>query len=252
MLPCVILAGGLGTRMRSVTAAAPKLLVPVLGRPFVDHQLAWLSDQRVAAVVLSIGHLGAAIRDHVADGSKWKIPVTYVDEGERLRGTAGALRLALEQDMLPEAFLLVYGDSYVPIDLGPVQRAFEDSTLPALMTVHRNEDRWERSNARYDDGRVTLYQKAHPDPAGAGLRFVDYGVSVIRRAVVADLVPAGMPADLADVFHQLSVEGRLAGFEVHDRFFEVGSPAGLRDLEAHLAGTASPVRRDPPSSDAVV
>lgn len=236
MTPCVILAGGLGTRMRGVTGDLPKMLVPVRGEPFAHHQLAWLAAQGVASVLLSIGHHGAAIREFVGDGARWGLSVTYVDEGERLRGTGGALRLALDQGALPERFLLLYGDSYLPLDLAPVEDAFVRSGLPALMTVLHNEDRWDRSNARYGNGRVTLYHKGHPDPASAGLRFVDYGLSVLRRDIVAEVAGDGAVSDLAELFHRLSVEGRLAGHEVGKRFFEVGSPLGLRDLEAHLAG----------------
>ncbi|MGI8685949.1 MAG: NTP transferase domain-containing protein [Acidimicrobiales bacterium] len=236
MTPCVILAGGLGTRMRTVTGDhLPKILVPVRGEPFAHHQLTWLAGQGVTSVVLAIGHGGAAVQDYVGDGSRWGLTVAFVDEGAQLRGTGGALQLALQQGALPPEFMVVYGDSYLPLDLDAVATAYEGSGLPALMTVFRNEDRWERSNARYEDGEVTLYQKAHPDPAGAGLRHVDYGLSVLRSEVVADLVPDDGPYDLAEVFHQLSLAGMLAGHEVGDRFFEVGSPDGLRDLEAHLA-----------------
>lgn len=250
MIPCFILAGGLGTRMRSVAGDLPKILVPVGGRPFVHHQLGWLAEQGVTSVILSIGHLGPAVRSYVGDGSPWGLSVTYVDEGETLLGTAGALRLALERAVLPERFVVLYGDSYVPIQLSPVERAFQLSAQPALMTVFRNEDRWEQSNARYQDGLVVLYQKSHPDPAAAGLTFVDYGVSMLHRDVVAEMIPPGQPFDLAEVFHSLSVRGRLGGYEVAERFFEVGSPAGLRDLEAHLGGhvrAGSASAHEPPS-----
>lgn len=236
MIPCVILAGGLGTRMRAVTGDLPKILVPVQGHPFAHHQLTWLAGQGVTSVVFCIGYLGGAVRDFVGDGRPWGVAVTYVDEGERLRGTAGALRLALDLSMLPERFFVLYGDSYLPVVLAAVDAAFEGSGLPTLMTVFRNDNRWERSNARYEEGRVVLYQKAHPDPAGAGLRYVDYGLSILHRDVVAEL-PKDERRDLADLFHRLSVEGRLAGHEVQERFFEVGSPQGLHDLEHHLAGT---------------
>jgi NDP-sugar pyrophosphorylase family protein len=236
MIPCVILAGGLGTRMRSVTGdLLPKALVPVRGEPFAHHQLTRLADQGVTSVVLAIGHGGPAVRDYVGDGARWGLSVTFVDEGDRLRGTAGALRLAMREGALPSEFLVIYGDSYLPLDLGPVVAAFHRSGVPALMTVYRNEDRWERSNVLYGKGRVALYQKGHPDPAGAGLHHVDYGLSVLRSDVVTELVPEHGPYDLADGFRRLSLEGRLAGHEVGERFFEVGSPGGLRDLEAHLA-----------------
>lgn len=234
----MILAGGLGTRMQAVAGPLPKALIPVGGQPFIHHQLTWLADQGVSYVVLCIGHLGSAIREFVGDGSRWGLHVAYVDEGSDLRGTGGALRLALDQGVLPGLFAVLYGDSYLPIRLAPVVKAYEQSSLPALMTVFRNGGRWERSNARLEGGRVVLYDKWHTDPAGGGLEFVDYGLSVLRRHVVADGVPPGQAFDLARLFHRLSVDGLLAGHEATQRFFEVGSPGGLRDLEAHLAGRA--------------
>lgn len=235
MTSCVILAGGLGTRMQAITGAMPKAMVPVSGRPFVHHQLTWLAAQGVTSVILCIGHLGEVLRSYVGDGSTWGLSVTYVDEGSRLRGTAGALRLAFDLGALPDDFIVLYGDSYLPIALAPVLASFHQSSAPALMTVFRNAGRWEHSNVHYEGGTVLLYDKSHPDPAACGLDFVDYGLSVLGRDVIAELVPPAGAADLADTFHRLSVEGRLAGHQIRERFFEVGSPAGLRDLEEHLS-----------------
>lgn len=250
MKPCVILAGGLGTRMRSRTGPLPKALIPVAGHPFVHHQLAWLAGQGVTSVVLCIGYQGEALRAFVGDGRRWRLSVTYVDEGLDLRGTAGALRLALDEGALPPEFLVLYGDSYLPVSLPLVVEAFERSGLPALMTVFRNEGRWEHSNVRYEAGRVVLYHKGHADPDAGGLHFVDYGLSVLARDVVASLVAPGQVVDLAAVFHRLSVDGALAGHEVHERFFEVGSPAGLRDLEEHLVGREGAQNRPRPAGAA--
>src|SRR5919197_6751225 len=93
-LQCVILAGGLGTRMRPATEAIPKALVPVLGSPFADWQLRLLASRGVERVVYSVGYRGDMLRDHVGDGSCFGLQVAWVDEGDDLRGTGGALRLA--------------------------------------------------------------------------------------------------------------------------------------------------------------
>ena len=232
---CVILAGGLGTRMRPATDAIPKALIPVAGVPFVDHQLRWLASHGVGEAVMSIGHLGNLLRDHVGDGTRFGIPVRWVDEGPDLRGTAGALRLALDEGVLAERFLVTYGDSYLPVDFGAVARAFEASGAPAMMTVFRNEGRWDRSNCVVEGGKVH-YDKRKRDPAlAARMDHIDYGLSAMRRDVIAARVAAGARADLADLFHELSVEGALAAYEVHERFYEIGSPAGLADLERRLA-----------------
>lgn len=234
MLPCVILAGGLGTRMRPVTERIPKVLLPVLGRPFIDWQLEWLRSQSVAQVLLSVGYRGDQVRDHVGDGRSFGLHVGYVDEGPQLRGTAGALRLALDHDLLPEAFFVLYGDSYLSVDLRKVEQSWRTSGLDALMTVFQNHDRWDRSNAIMAQGRVVVYDKAHPREYGTRMRWIDYGLSVLTEEVVRESVAPQRTADLADLFGTLAREGRLAAYEAHERFYEAGSPEGLAALEDHL------------------
>lgn len=231
---CVILAGGLGTRMRPRTERIPKALLPVNGVPFVDHQLRWLAGHGVAEVVLCIGHRGAQIREHVGDGARLGLRVRYVDEGEDLRGTGGALRWALDQGALADSFLVTYGDSYLPVDFGEMARAFERSGAPAMMAVFRNRGRWEASNAVVAGDRVTLYDKRRRGRAAAGMEYIDYGLLALRRSVVEERLAPGAGADLADLLHQLSLEGRLAAHEVAVRFYEIGSPSGLADLERFL------------------
>jgi NDP-sugar pyrophosphorylase family protein len=226
-MQCVILAGGRGTRMQPLTDTIPKALVPVAGRPFVEHQLEWLAGQGVRDLVFCIGYRGAQLRDVVGDRAQ------YVDEGDELLGTAGALRLALDQGVLGESFGVLYGDSYLPIELAPVWDAFRASGAPALMTVLRNENRWDASNVRLEDGRVVKYDKTNAGRRPE-LRWIDYGLSVLARDVLAQ-VEAGAAADLADLYAALSREGQLAGYEVRERFYEVGSPEGVADLERHLA-----------------
>lgn len=232
-MQCAILAGGLGTRMLPRTETVPKSLIPVRGEPFAGHQLTLLARQGVDRVVFCVGYRGDMLRDFVGDGSRWGVDAAFVDEGGELRGTAGALRLALDADVLDDAFFVLYGDSYLPIAYPPVWDAFASAGLPALMTVFRNEGRWDASNTVYRDGRVVRYEKGCPDPAAAGMAYLDYGLAVLSRGVVEE-VPAGEVADLADVYRRLSVAGRLAGYEVYERFYEIGSEAGLRDLDDHL------------------
>lgn len=232
-MQCVILAGGRGARMQPLTDTIPKALVPICGRPFVDHQLAWLRDQDVKDVVFCIGYRGRQLRDFVGDGSAWGVAARYVDEGNELRGTAGALRLALDEDALAENFTALYGDSYLPVDLAPIWRAFEIGGAQALMAVFRNENRWDASNVRYENGKVLEYDKQHAGKRPA-LAWIDYGLTVFARDLVADRIQPGETADLADLYRELSLEGALAGFEVNRRFYEVGSPEGVADLERLL------------------
>jgi NDP-sugar pyrophosphorylase family protein len=233
-MQCAILAGGLGTRLRPITHRIPKTLVEVCGRPFADYQLSWLAGQGVDEVVYLIGHKGAMLKDYVGDGSRYGIRVSYVDEGDRLRGTAGALKLASEQGALQREFFTLYGDSYLPIDLPPIWKALRESD-EALMTVYRNRGRFDRSNVQFADGRVQLYDKHAQGATADRMDYIDYGLSVIRREAVDREVETGAKADLADFFNRLSLAGGLGGFEVGRRFYEVGSPEGLSDFERYAA-----------------
>ena len=243
-MQCVILAGGLATRMRPLTDVRPKMLLPVAGRPFADHQLEWLARHGVTDVVLSIGYKGEMLREHVGDGARYGLRVAYVDEGEKLRGTAGALRLALAEGALEESFLVTYGDSFLPIDHAAVFRAFRASGQPALMTVFKNEGKWDTSNVIFEPtpaagegaGRLVLYDKKRATRPASEFTYIDYGLSALERRVVAEEVPDEGKPDLADLFHSLSLRGRLAGLEAAERFHEMGSPEGLAELETWLAG----------------
>lgn len=235
MLQCVILAGGVGSRLRPLTEQTPKALLPVLGRPFCDWQLELLAERGVERVLYSVGYRGEMIRDHVGDGGRWGLQVSYVDEGEHLRGTGGALRLALDLGELEEAFFVLYGDSYLPADMGAIESAWEASSLAALMAVFRNDGQWDKSNAIYADGRVLLYDKQRPADRVAEMHWIDYGLSVLSPEVVAERIPKHGVTDLADLMLELSEEEELAGFEVTERFYEAGSREGLRDLERYLS-----------------
>jgi NDP-sugar pyrophosphorylase family protein len=225
---CVILAGGVASRLGAQAGKLPKTIVPVAGRPFADHQLTWLAEQGVEEVVYCIAYRGDQIREYVGDGSNWGLSVAYVDEGTDLRGTGGAVRLAYDEGVLAGDFAVLYGDAYLRLDLPNVFRAFEISAQPALMTVLRNEGRWDKSNADFDGKLVTRYSKSQGD-----FEWIDYGLLMFERDVIAE-IPADQPSDLADLLSRLSDAGRLAGFEAKDRFYEIGSPSGLAELEAFL------------------
>lgn len=235
-MQCLILAGGKGTRMKPATDELPKSLIEVLGRPFAEWQLEWLRGQGVARVVFAIGHQGAKIRDALGDGGRHGLAIAYSDEGAQALGTAGAVRLACDGGLMDERFFVLYGDSYLTVDVARVWRAADELGAP-LLCVFRNDGRWDASNADFADGRVTRFEKGLADPAAAGLRYIDYGLAVLDRATVAAEVPAGGRSDLARVYQKLAAAGRLSGFEAPMRFHEIGSPAGLAALVRHLSAT---------------
>lgn len=230
-MQCIILAGGLGTRMRALAPDLPKTLIPAVDRPFAHYQLGWLARHGVTRVVYSIGFQGEKIRQFVGDGRRWDLEATYVEDGAELLGTGGALRRACDAGALDEWFLVLYGDSFLPFDFRLLGGAFLGQERPAMMAVYRNQGRFDTGNVHFVGGIVTLYRKGLPGE----MPYIDYGVSAFRRELIAEMVPAGQKYDLADLCHRLSLENRLAGFEARERFYEVGSPVGLRDFETWLA-----------------
>lgn len=233
--PCLILGGGLGSRMRPATDQVPKPLLPVAGEPFAVHQLRWLIAQGVTEVVYSTGYLGHMIREALTDRLELGCRICFVDDGEQLLGTGGAVRRALEESDLGEAFFVLYGDSYLHLDLQQVWEEFTGAgdEVDGLMTVFRNEGRWDRSNARLEGRRVVLYDKDVSDPTEAGMHHIDYGLSVLNSNAARARLPEG-PSDLAHLLRSMSLDGRLAGYEATERFFEIGSPEGLAALQEHL------------------
>jgi len=229
MLPIAILAGGLATRLRPVTETIPKALVEIAGEPFLGHQLRLLSQRGLERVVLCVGYLGEQVRDYAKDGSAFGLHVDYSFDGPQLLGTAGAIRQAMP--LLDETFFVTYGDSYLPCDYGDAARTFLESGKPGLMTVFRNEGRWDSSNVEYSEGRILAYDKANRTPR---MRHIDYGLGVFRRSAF-DTVPVDQPCDLAAVYQDLLRRGELAAWEARERFYEIGSLEGIRELTEFLS-----------------
>jgi len=231
-MPVVILAGGLATRLRPLTETIPKALIEVAGRPFLWHQLQLLRRHGIQRVVLSVGYLGEQIQDQFGDGMELGIQLEYAFDGPVLLGTAGAIRNALS--LLPERFFVLYGDSYLTCDFGSVESAFRQGNQPGLMTVFRNDGLFDNSNVEFDGTRILRYDKRNRTP---DMHHIDYGLGAFRREVFASL-DAGKKFDLEKVYQKLLHDGKLTAFEVHERFYEIGSPEGLRDTEQYL--TAGP------------
>jgi N-acetyl-alpha-D-muramate 1-phosphate uridylyltransferase len=228
MLPVAILAGGLATRLRPVTEKVPKALLRVAGRPFIHWQLELLARQGITEAVLCVGFLAEQIQTAVGDGAAFGVTVNYSFDGEILLGTGGALKRA--QSMLGTRFFVLYGDSYLRCSFAAVQTAYEASRAPALMTVFRNENRWDRSNVLFQQGRIVEYDKRSPRPEMA---HVDYGLGVLSAQALQRW--PGAAFDLADLYHDLVLRGELAALEVSERFFEIGSVAGIDATERYLS-----------------
>lgn len=232
-LPVAILAGGIASRLRPVTETIPKSLVKVAGRPFIERQLEWLQREGVERVVLCVGYLGERIEESVGDGRRFGLEVAYSYDGDKLLGTGGALRRALP--FLGEAFFVLYGDSFLTCNFASVEAAFRKDAKPAMMTLFANKGRWDTSNVIYQGGRIVLHDKKNPTPE---MHHIDYGLSVLT-APVLQRYEDGESFDLASVYSDLSRQGDLAGFEVAERFYEIGSVSGLKETEEFFSSSIS-------------
>ncbi len=224
-----ILAGGLATRLGPITDGVPKSLLEVNGEPFAVHQLRLLQANGIRRVVLCVGHLGELVRRAIGDGSAVGLQVDYSFDGPALLGTAGAVKKALPK--LGDAFFVMYGDSYLPCDYAAIGRSFESSGMLAMMTVFRNEGKWDSSNVEFEAGTILDYSKETRTPR---MHYIDYGLGVFRAEAFRGL-PAGKACDLTELYTDLLQRKQLAALEVRERFYEIGSPAGLRETAEFLA-----------------
>jgi len=226
MLPVAILAGGLATRLRPITETIPKALIEIAGEPFIFHQLRYLHQQGVASVVLCIGYLGEMIQDIVGDGSQFGVQVSYSFDGLKLLGTGGAIKAAMP--LLGNNFFIFYGDSFLPIDFKAVEKAYLSSNKLGLMTVLKNENQWDKSNVIYDS--LIEYNKEEIKP---NMNYIDYGLGILNSNVF-NAYPAEESFDLSKVYNQLSLNKQLYGYEVFERFYEIGSHQGILETEEYL------------------
>lgn len=228
MWSVAILAGGLATRLRPITTTIPKSLIEVAGKPFIEHQLDYLQLQGIKSVVLCLGYLGEMIQDIVGDGSRWHMRVMYSHDGSILLGTGGALKQALP--LLGEQFFILYGDSYLPINYSKVQSAYIHGRQQGLMTVLKNQNRWDRSNVHFEKGKIFEYNKELFKPQ---MNYIDYGLAILS-ACVFENYPSNQPFDLSKIYNKLSLRQQLVGYEVFERFYEIGSHQGIADTQHYL------------------
>ncbi|HXC45978.1 MAG TPA: NTP transferase domain-containing protein [Solirubrobacteraceae bacterium] len=226
--PVCILAGGRGTRLGGLVRDTPKPLIEVAGEPFLVHQLRSLAAHGLREAILCVGYRAEAIEARLGE-SCCAIAIRYSRDAPGLEGTLGAIRKALP--LLGERFLVLYGDSYLRIDYGAAFAGWSASGLPAMMCVYRNEQRLDTSNSLYADGRVLAYDKRAPR---AEMEWIDYGLGGLTRGAL-ELAPE-RSCDLSDLYSLLARQKKLYGFPAGERFYEIGTPAALRETESFLRG----------------
>lgn len=229
MFPVAILAGGLAKRLNPITQSIPKAMIEVSGKPFILHQLLHLRKQKIKKIVLCIGHLGDIIKSTIGDGSKLDLDISYSTDGDNLLGTGGAIKKALP--LLGENFFVLYGDTYLPIRFDNVQKAYLSNSFLSLMTVFKNNGRFDKSNVFYKKNHFIKYDKTKPSN---DMNYIDYGLSIMN-AKTFDKYSDKTFLDLSIIFKKLSEKKQLGGFEVFRRFYEIGNPNSLRETREYFS-----------------
>ena len=228
-LPVALLAGGLATRLRPITAKIPKLLVEVAGEPFLTHQLRLLKAAGLTEIILCVGYLGEQIVELYKDGSNYGVNIKYSFDGPKLLGTGGALIQALP--LLGDSFYVLYGDSYLPIDYRKIGDHFINSGKQGLMTVFENKGLYDASNVWFENGEIKVYDKKAKLPE---MKHIDYGLGLFKASAFEGYSKTDV-VDLAEVQKKLVSQHELCGYEMKERFYEIGSPEGLAELNTLLA-----------------
>lgn len=234
MLTVAILSGGKATRLYPITKEIPKAMLELAGKPFIFHQLEMLKCSGVGRVVVCAGHFGQILEDYIRAENNFGLTVDFSFDGDKLLGTAGAIKKALP--LLGNSFAVMYGDSYLTEDFRPIADFFVSSGKKGLMTVFKNEGKWDVSNIVYTDGKILKYDKKQITPE---MKYIDYGLLFFKPAAFSKIID-GQVYDLADLCVDLINEDQMAGYEVKQRFYEIGSFKGLEETKQYLENRRLP------------
>jgi MurNAc alpha-1-phosphate uridylyltransferase len=228
MLTVAILVGGLATRLEPILKDTPKSLIEICGKPFIDWQLRLLAQSGIDRVVLCTSYKSEMIEKYVGDGTKYGIQISYSKDGQTQLGTGGAIKKATP--LLEESFMVLYGDSYLPIDYTLVQDAFKKPNNVALMTIYKNNNELDASNVYFEFGKVKKYSKGSKSDE---FNYIDFGLSLFNKNVFNQYKP-DEKFDLSETFSALCEANLLAAYEVKERFYEVGSISGISDFTEYI------------------
>lgn len=228
MKQIVVLTGGRGTRLYPLTKSIPKYLMKINNIPFLGHQLNLFKRNKIESVILCLGYLSEKIIEYIGDGSRFGLSVQFsVENSENLLGTLGALKKA--ENLLHDNFFVIWGDSYLETDFQHIGRQFLKTSKLGLMTVYKNKNQLIPSNIAIKDGLVIDYEKNKCK----NFDYVDYGLSLFNNKVL-NFFSSNKKLDIAELNKKLISMNQLAAYEVRERFYEIGSFSGIKELEKHL------------------
>lgn len=211
-MQALLLAAGVGSRLRPYTDQTPKPMLPIGGRPILGYNLALLAAAGFDDVAINLHHLPGTVRRYVGDGAAWNVRARYSEESELL-GTAGAL-LPLAEDFARGTFAVVYGDNLNDLDLGAMLRAHRARGATATVALYARDDVAHSGVAELGDhDRIARFVEK-PAPGETASHWVSAGVIVAEPALLA-LIPRDRPSDLGrDVLPALAARGALYGFRM--------------------------------------
>ena len=230
IMPVVILSGGFATRLMPISKQIPKAMMEFKGKPFIYWQMNLLYKAGVRDVVLCVHHKSDLIKKYIRDGSDFQINVVYSDDGESALGTGGAIINALH--LVGDEFMVLYGDSYLPIDFKGIQEHFRNLCKPVMMTVYKNSGKIEPSNILFNNNCVQIYSK---EEKVAAMEYIDYGLICFKKYIFREFKGVN-PLDLASILTNLAQRSLVGGFQVTKPFYEVGSFAGIRNFTKYIEG----------------
>lgn len=225
----ILLAGGLATRLRPVTETIPKSLIDINGKPFIDYQISLLKRKGIKKLIICTGYLGEKIESHLKNHKGTGLEIDFSYDGDELIGTGGAVQKAIKKT--EGLFWVMYGDSYLDTNFEIISNYFESNRNKGLMTVFKNLDKWDSSNVEFEKGRIIKYDKIHKTK---DMKYIDYGLSIFRKEAFERFIKS-KKFDLTEVYKELLFENELLGFEVKERFYEVGSFSGIEEFKSYIA-----------------
>ena len=224
---CLILVGGLGTRLRSALPDLPKPMAPVRGRPFLEYLLADLKKSGIQNIVFCVGHQAEKIEAYFGDGARFGVQVKYSRERELL-GTAGALKLA-QPLVCSEDFLMLNGDCYNDVDFQGLLAQHRSTSAATTLVAAHLEDRARFGSLKInEENRILAFEEKG---AATGAGYINAGYYALNQSVF-DLIPEGEICSLErDIFPQILENQAMFAWKNRGAFIDIGLPEEWRRAE---------------------
>lgn len=216
-MQAVILAGGLGTRLKPFTDNMPKPMMPILGKPFLEYLINQLKSAEIEDILILLGYLPEKVVDYFGSGEKWGVRITY--DITPVDFDTGA-RIDAAKDKLENTFLLMYCDNFCPIDIKRAMKQFESSQAEVQITAYSNRFHYTKNNLIVEkNNQVSLYDKKRQSE---NLNAVDIGYAFVKKNVLSSLVSENVNFEQC-IYPKLAEKGKLYVYMTEHRYVSIGS-----------------------------